>query len=196
MKKSEVLQICTECPSAWTAGCWISDIEDSQEDEDIQPPKCQHFPPPIDEEKTVSIDENPDIHRRETNDGVRYPSEVSKSSIGGVFPLDSLDLKILNFLSIHHYERSISRITGSPRVTIQKRIKRLKEMGLIRPEESNRHIKFYAITSSGIQFLVHDEEGTRKQEGKSPFTLHCSKWSFPKISGNQPKNNHPVKMRN
>jgi hypothetical protein len=199
MKKPDILHICELCPDACKANdCQIADIE-AAKDEDIHPPKCTKFQSSFDEtseRKAVSINEKGDIHRRETNNGARYPNEVSKSSIGGIFPLDPLDLKILNFLSIHHYERSISRVTNEKRVTIQKRIKRLREMGLIRPEEGNRHIKFYALTPSGIQFLVYDEEGTRKQDGKNPFTLHCSKWSFPIISGFQPRSKNPVKMKN
>ena len=209
MKRSELLKtICGICPDAWhVKGCRIADIEGCK-DEDIQIPACsrtnnEEKAPSIDEEftptvkrKAPSIDDNPGIHRRETENGIRYPCSVSKSSIGANFPLDPLTLRILNLLSIHHYERSISRILARPRVTIQKRIKRLKEMGLIRPESLNSYINFYALTPSGIQVLVYDEKPTRNHEGKSPFSLHSSRWSFPIISGLQPTSKHPVKMRN
>lgn len=210
MRKSELLKtICAECQTAWQKGCQIADIE-SCKDEDIQIPSCARtnkthaeISPSIDEEyastvkrKVVSIDENPGIHRRETENGIRYPCSVSKSSIGANFPLDPLTLRILNLLSIHHYERSISRILARPRVTIQKRIRRLKEMGLIRPESANSYINFYALTPSGIHLLVYDENPTRNQEGKSPFSLHSSRWYFPIISGLQPMSKHPVRMRN
>jgi uncharacterized coiled-coil protein SlyX len=66
----------------------------------------------------------------------------------------------------------------------------------IKPEERNRYVKYYSLTSRGMEALVHDDNPTRNQEAKTPFTLHSSKFSFPIVSGMQPRSKHPVKMKN
>lgn len=183
--------------------------------------KVSYAHPVTSERKTVSMDENPGIHgreirptferkfppmdeeaaahRRETDSEELRPCSPPISKIREIIPanpLDPLDLKILKLLAELHYERSISRITGRPRSTVKDRIRKLRSLKYIKPEEGSKYITFYTLTARGADFLVYDEPGTRKQEAASPFTLHCSKFSFPIISGLQPRSKHPVKMHN
>ncbi|VVB51648.1 Uncharacterised protein [uncultured archaeon] len=150
------------------------------------------------EKTAASIDEKTGVHRRETDSGVwrqtpasnRVKQEEKPSDL-----LDSFDLKIMELLLERHYESSISRITGRPRTTIQKRINRLKTLEIIKPEKQN-HICFYMINPRMTPFLVHDERPTRERERQAGFTLHCSAFKFPLISGLPPTSKHPIKMRN
>jgi len=128
---------------------------------------------------------------------VRRPNPVrpplgSKNKI----PLDDLDRKILKLLPNGYYCRSLARVLKRPRSTIQYRLNKLSNLGIIIPERHNIADNLSVTYSIAPGWVDESPKvGVINSTQKPPFSAHAMCWRFPILSGVQPKSAFPQHLK-
>ena len=212
--KADALDICNSCTKRNSNECVYSDIEGSRK-ETISMPKCMskfehNVVHPREKVRTPtressythesSYTQNNSSHKDSTKVKQGYEESCTPQ---GVQPkssknkLDDMNSKIIELLKDQWHCRGIAKELNAPHSTISYRLNKLQKAGLIKSYNGAYGTKLYKLSSHldtpSDQSLIHDDN---RQQSAQSFNAHCMTYSFPIVTGSQPKSKNPYHMKN